>query len=95
MEFEFGLSPSLPLDPGRGTGGRGQLDLLELRLLSDQLFQVLDDQPVLGVFRVEGREAGRRQDPRETAAAGGRGVGLTAGACALVEEGGVDFGREG
>lgn len=78
------------------------MDLVELGVLSDELLEVVDDEAVfsvLGVVSREGRELGGGEEAGEAAAAArrgglGAGVGLAAGAGALVEEGGVDLGSD-
>ena len=102
VDFDFGISATLPLDSRLGEGRGSEFDLVEIGVVSDELFEVVDDEAVLGVFGVvggEGRELGGREEAGEAAAAGGRGgvgegVGLAVGAGALVEEGGVDLGSE-
>lgn len=103
VDFDFGISATLPLDSRLGEGRGSEFDLVEIGVVSDELFEVVDDEAVLGVFGVvggEGRELGGREEAGEAAAAaGGRGgvgegVGLAEGAGALVEESGVDIGSE-
>jgi len=78
------------------------VDLVELGILPDELFEVVDDEAVFGVLGVvsrEGRELGCGEEAGEAATASrggglGAGVGLAAGAGALVEERGVDLGSD-
>ena len=72
-----------------------ELDLVELGVVSDELFEVVDDEAVFG----EGREVVGEEAGEAAAAAGGggllgAGVGLAVGAGALVEEGRVDLGSD-
>ena len=99
VEFDFGLSATLPLELGerrRRRRGRGsELDLVELGVVSDELFEVVDDEAVFG----DGREVVGEEAGEAAAAAGGggllgAGVGLAVGAGALVEEGRVDLGSD-
>lgn len=64
VEFELGLAASLALDVRLGKGRGSEVDLVELGVLSDELFEVVDDEAVfsvLGVVSGEGREFGGGQ----------------------------------